>query len=253
MRAPYAVVGFFILTFTFASCGSDDLTREMSASERFQIAMNEYNDEDYLDALQQFDVIRLQYPGSIVSDSARYFAGMSRFKREEFLLASYEFNQVRMGAPTSGLLADGQYMYALSYTMLSPEVPLDQTYTLRAIDAMQSFIEMYPRHPKVTEAEEHITTMYNKLAEKEYDTGVLYVKMEDPDAALIYFNSVIDKYYSTTFADDAMYRKIEILVRKKEKTEAEKTIQLFLEKYPESPYRDDVIALRESSALTSKD
>jgi outer membrane protein assembly factor BamD len=251
MRPYYALVVLLLSVPVLIGCSGSDATSEPTAEERFHTAMEEYNDEDYLEALTEFDVIRLQFPGSPVSDSARYFAGMARFKREEYLLASYEFNQVRQGGPRSGLLADAQYMYALCYVRLSPDVPLDQTYTYRAIDAVQTFIELYPDHPKVPEAEEYLTEMFNKLAEKEYNTGVLYVKMENPDAALVYFDTVIDKYYSTPYADDAMYRKIDILVKQRKTAEANALIKTFLDKYPDSPYREDIIDLRRSASLSS--
>jgi len=230
----------------FAACSGSDVTRDMTAEERFRQAMNYYNDEDYLEALADFDVIRLQYPGSAISDSARYFAGMARCEREEYLLASYEFNQVRLGAPNSALLADAQYMYAMSFVMLSPKMQLDQTYTLRAIDAVQTFVEMYPKHPKAEEAESHIQELYNKLAEKEYETGLLYLNIESPGSAMLYFDNVVARCYNTPYADDALYQKSQILVKQKRSAKAGEAIVLFLSKYPSSPFRSNVEELQKT-------
>ncbi|MAT39578.1 MAG: outer membrane protein assembly factor BamD, partial [Ectothiorhodospiraceae bacterium] len=233
------------------ACSSSRLPDDPTAEQRFRAAMEDYHDEDYLDALQHFDVIRLQHPGSSVYDSARYFAGMSRFKLEDYLLASYEFNQVRAGNPSSELLADAQYMYARSYVELSPKPALDQTYTLRAIDALQTFIELYPTHPMVGEATEKIKDLITKLAEKEYRIAQLYLKLESPLSAIEYLDTIIDKYYNTPFVDDAMYDKIQIQMRRKKYDEVKALVQEFLAKYKDSPYFEDVKELYESGALTS--
>lgn len=253
MRAPYAIALLLIISVIFSGCSGSDSTRDATAEQRFRLAMEEYDDESYLDALQHFDVIRLQFPGSSVSDSARYYSGMTRYQREEFLLASYEFNQVRLGAPSSALLSDAQYMYAMSYVALSPDIPLDQKYTIRAIDAVQTFIELYPKHPKVEEASGYIQDLYNKLAEKEYNTGILYVRLKNPSSAVIYFDAVIDRYYNTQFADDAMYEKIQILVKRKKNEKASQVIDEFLKKYKDSPYREEILSLRSTISVSSTD
>jgi outer membrane protein assembly factor BamD len=253
MRAFYAITLLLIVSLAINGCSGDDAVRESTAEHRFGLAMEEYNDENYLDALQHFDVIRLQFPGSSVSDSARFYSGMSRYHREEFLLASYEFNQVRLGAPSSALLSDAQYMYAMSYVALSPDVPLDQTYTIRAIDAVQTFIELYPKHEKADEAAGYIQDLYNKLAEKEFNTGVLYVRLKNPSSAMISFDAVIDRYYNTPFADDAMYEKIQILVRRNKRAQAIEVMDEFLKKYKDSPYKEDILSLKATFAAEGAD
>ena len=86
--------------------------------------------------------------------------------------------------------------------------------------------------------------LVNKLAEKEYDTGILYEKMENRSAALIYFSSVVDRYYNTYYVDDALAGKIRVLIGLKRYDEAASAIEEFLEKYPDSNWRDDVESAR---------
>lgn len=237
---PIRLFILLLSSIAVVACSSSEEVTLATAEDRFRVAMKAYHDEDYLDALQHFDIIRLQYPGSSIADSARYFAGLSRMKREEYLLASYEFNQLISSYPKSKLLGDAQYMFADCYYALSPKVSLDQTNTQRAIDALQTAIEYYPSHPRAQEAERKILELYGKLAEKEYNTGVLYTKMGNDRSALIYFDSVIDKYYNTEFADDAMAAKIRILMKRKRNVQALELIATFLQKYPDSPYRSEI-------------
>lgn len=241
-----------ISSFVIAACGASEEIPLATAEDRFRAAMKAYHEEEYLDAIQHFDIIRLQYPGSSIADSARYFAGLSRMKREEYLFASYEFNQLISSYPKSRLLGDAQYMFADCYYALSPKVSLDQTSTQRAIDALQTAIEYYPSHPRAQEAERKILELYGKLAEKEYTTGVLYTKMENDRSAMIYFDNVIDKYYNTEYVDDAMAAKIRILMKRKRYTLAMESITIFLQKYPDSPYRSEIADYQKTISTQDK-
>jgi outer membrane protein assembly factor BamD len=227
-----------------SGCSASKPEGPVPAEERFRMGMAEYNDENWFDATQHFEVIRLQYPGSVVADSARYFCGMARYHREEYLLASYDFTQLITGGTSPGLASDAQYMYAECFYQLSPPAALDQSYTTRAIDALQTFIEAYPKHPRVPDAEGQIAELRDKLAEKEYRTGVLYMKMDNDAAALVYFNTVGDRYYNTAVADDALEASIRVLVRLRRDAEARRAITRFLERYPDSPLTDNVRALQ---------
>ncbi len=242
MTRHIIVVGCCLL---FAACASTNEQSLPSASERFALGMEEYNDENWFDAIQHFEVIRLQYPGSAQADSARFYTAMCRIEREEYILASYDFNQLIAGFPSSPLVQEGQYQFAVCYDRLSPEPALDQAYTSRAIDAYQTFIELYPTNPRVSDAEKRILALTTKLAEKEYMTGVLYTRLENYSAALVYFDTVIDRYYNTEFVDDAMAQKLRILMRRKQADAASALVKTFLAKYPDSPFATEV---REASS-----
>ncbi len=248
MRLLFRTVPLFFAALLLVACGSSDVTENPGASERFRLGMKEYEDEDYLEALNHFEVIRLQFPGSSVSDSARYFTGMCRFHREEYLLASYEFNRLIQGSRRSALAPDAYYMFSQCYYQMSPKVQLDQTNTQRAIDALQSFVEQYPNHPKAPTVEKQVLELVNKLADKEYETAVLYEKMENRQAALIYFSTIVDRYYNTYVADDALAGKIRMLISLKRYDEAASAVDDFLERYPESDWRDDVTDMQEDLA-----
>jgi outer membrane protein assembly factor BamD len=239
-----AAVPVLTAVLALQGCSSSNPEGPVPAEERFRMGMAEYADEDWFEAIQHFEVIRLQFPGSSVADSARYFCGMARYHREEYLLASYDFTQLITGGASPSLAADAQYMYAECYYQLSPPQELDQSYTMRAIDALQAFIEGYPKHPRVRDAEAQIAELREKLAEKEYRTGVLYAKMDNDDAALVYFTTVGDRYYNTSYADDALDATIRILVRKHRDQEARKAVARFLERYADSPLADGIRALQ---------
>ena len=79
----------------------------------------------------------------------------------------------------------------------------DQKQTNRALEQLQMFIEDFPESKMVQSAEESISQLRIKLAKKDYEVGRLYLKLEEYESALIYFRSVLNKYYDTIFADKA--------------------------------------------------
>jgi outer membrane protein assembly factor BamD len=65
------------------------------------------------------------------------------------------------------------------------------------------FIEDFPESDFLDDAEEAILSLRLKLARKDYEVGRMYLKSEEYDSAVIYFQSVLNHYYDTSFADDA--------------------------------------------------
>ena len=155
----------FFTLFLFA-CSSSLDTSNFTPEERLAYAIKLYEQEDYEEAVKEFDAIILQYPGSSIVDDAQYYLAMSRFKRKEYILAGYQFSKLIKGMPSSEYLADAQYMLADCYYELSPDFSLDQRYTKKAIEEFQVFIDFFPLNPKVAEAENKIKELNDKLAKK---------------------------------------------------------------------------------------
>ena len=80
----------------------------------------------------------------------------------------------------------------------------DQKETMRAVEQLQMFLEDFPTFRVQFKMQSYaIIELRNKLAKKDYEVGRLYLKLEEYESALIYFRSVLNNYYDTSFADDA--------------------------------------------------
>lgn len=235
----------FVLTaalFLWGCSGSVD-TANLSAEERFKYAMELYNDESYDLAINEFQAIMLQFPGNDVVDDAQYYLGMSRINRREYLLAANEFSQLIRNFSTSRLVPDAQYQLAECYYQLSPAYSLDQRYSKKAIEEFQAFVDLFPSDDRVSAAEKKIKELNMKLAEKEFNSAVIYEKLEFYNASLIYLTNVIETFHDTPFASKAAYNRIKLLIQKKRIAEAEAEINNFLAKYPDSPNYNEVSLL----------
>lgn len=226
------------------SCGSSTAIKNISAEERFEIGKQKYDDEDYLEAINEFEIIRLQYPGSAMADDAQYYLAECRVKLEEFLLAATEYQELIRSMPASQFVPISQYKIGMCYYNLSPKSSLDQQYTLRAIDEFQTFIEYYPQNEFAPDAGVKIQDLNNRLAKKLFDTGELYMILEYFKSATIYFSDVVEKYHDTEYAEPALFGKIKSLIARKRNQEAKKEIETFIDKYPSSRLRSEIEALQ---------
>jgi outer membrane protein assembly factor BamD len=213
-------------------CSSGETVKPMTIEERFAHAKALFDDRSYLDAINEFTVITLQFQGSAVAADAQYYLGESRFERGEYLLAAFEYQNVKRNFPASPRVADAQYKLALSYYNLAPKSVLDQQYTRKAIDEFQSFVEYYPGHELAPDADARIKELNTRLARKQYDTARLYAAMEYFKSALFYFDDVIEKYHDTEYAPLAYIGKVELLLSRNRYREAGTEITKFLDRYP---------------------
>lgn len=243
----------FVTLFLFA-CSSTEDTTNMTPEERLAYAIRLYQDKDSEEAVKEFESLILQYPGSSIVDDAQYYLAMTRFQREEYILAAYQFSKLIKGMPSSEFLADAQYMLANCYYELSPDFPLDQQYTKKAIEEFQVFIDFFPLNEKAAEAETKIKELNEKLARKEYDTARIYVKLEYYNAAIKYYDNVLEVYHDTKYAPLALYSKINVLIDRGRDSDALSASIKFLEKYTGDENYEEVQSIKNSleSKLTSK-
>jgi len=245
MKRISIVLPFFIslsISFwLFSGCASTRGTKTvLTPEERFALAKAKFDKHDYLEAIDELSVITLQYAGSTIADSAQLLLGEARYARGEYLLAAYEFEKLIRNMPSSSLVPYARYRLGMCYYELSPKPELDQTYTYKAIDELQTFVEYYPTNELVPEAERRIHELNNKLALKNLKIAELYMKMEDYKAALIYFDHILERYHDSDVADRAAKGKIEALIARRQYDAARQEVQHFRERYPTSSLLPEV-------------
>lgn len=225
-------------------CSSSFDTTNLAPEERFAYAQRLYDNRDYEDAVNELQALILQYPGNAIIDDAQNLLGMTRFQRKEYLLAAFEFSKLIRNMVASEYIPDAQFMLGECYYQLSPDFSLDQRYTKKAIEELQAFIDFFPTHPRVVDAEIKITEMTDKLARKELNAAVIYEKMEYYTAAIMYYTNVVEMFHDTRHAPVAMYNKIRLLIERNRNTEALAEITRFLARYPDDTNAGRVESLK---------
>lgn len=228
------VVLVLLISLFIINCAGNKPKPDWDAEQYFKYAKSLYDDEDYYEASNEFTVVVLRFAGTSVADSAQYYLAESHYHMDEYLIAAVEFEKLINSMSRSPLVPLAQFRLAESYFEQSPRAPLDQTYTNKALRAFQTFIEDYPTHELKDKAQKKIAILRDKLAEKAYVNAENYRKMREYDAALIYYDQVLDKYYDSSWADDALVGKIETYLEMEKSDQALKELDKFKQQFPDS-------------------
>ncbi|OQX94972.1 hypothetical protein B6I21_07855 [candidate division KSB1 bacterium 4572_119] len=236
------LTAMLLLLLILAACNKNKIKPSLPAAERMKAAEKMFKDEDYLDAKTEFRIIILNFPGNTVSAKAQYMYAECHFKLKEYIIAAAEYEKLVRVFPNSEYVDDGQFKIALCYYKLSPKYSLDQEYTLKAIEEFQKFLEDYPTSELKSETNKYMRKCREKLAKKYYVTAESYKKLTYYDAAIIYFDYVLDNYYDTEFSQQALMGKADCYFRMGNNEEAVKYYKIFLDKYPKASRANKVKA-----------
>jgi outer membrane protein assembly factor BamD len=233
-----------VLSAFIISCSASEETVQLPVEERFAKAKELFDDGSYLEAIEEFKIITVQFQGSEYNDDAQYFLAECRFIRGEYILASAEYDNLVRLMPGSPFVNIARYQRAESYYQLSPKPQLDQKYSRFALDNFQTYIEFSPTDSLVPDAEKKIEELTLKLAQKMFEGGKLYFRLEYYKAAIAYFDKLIQEYHDSPFVDDGMLWKAKAQNERKDFSGASATVGELLAKYPATDLTKDIAELQ---------
>ena len=194
---------FIIITAMLVNCGSKSVHIEEDLTPNFNKAMKFFDKGKYARAKDEFDYIIMTDPGSKLANESQHYKGEALFQMKEYDEAWVTFDRYVRFSNDVSKIEKSRYRICECTIYLTNSYQRDQKQTKRALDQLQMFLEDFPQSELVQDAEKAITELRIKLAEKEFEVGRLYLKLEEYDSALIYFRSVLEHYYDTSFSDDA--------------------------------------------------
>ncbi|RZL04841.1 MAG: outer membrane protein assembly factor BamD, partial [Pedobacter sp.] len=164
--------------------------------------------------------------------------------------------------PTSKNAEECRYMGAYCYYLDSPNPSLDQENTYKAIDALQLFINLYPKSERAKQAADYITVLRGKLELKAFENAKMYYLLGEYDisnyksAVIALKNAQID-YPDIKYADEMnflifksqfLFAKNSYANRQEDRyNEAIGYYNEFIEAYPSSKFRKEADQLRADS------
>jgi len=205
---------FSIFLLLICSCAGSKSNGENTIQDKFLTAMTHLENKKYLNAQIDFKNIVIRGTGTDLGDDAQYYLAEAYFRNKEYLLAVAEYEKLTRRMGFSPFVEDSRFKICEAYRIESPKYYHDQEYTEKSLQRYQEFLDDYPNSKFTNEALASIEILREKLGRKLYESGILYMKMEEFESAEISFQKTIDLYYDTKILNKAIQGKIKAIAKK---------------------------------------
>lgn len=268
MKYKALLIFAFSLLILLSSCKFQKILKSGSIDEKYETAVKLYTQKDYSRALQLFDQLAGVMRATDKAQKISYYYAFCYYNQKDYTMASYYFKRYTTNYPNSPEAEECLFMSAYCNFLSSPEYSLDQTITYEALKDFQLFTNSYPTSKRVSECNDLMDKLREKLEHKDYKMARLYYRMEDYAAAIQGLNNILKEYPDTPHKEEILFlvfksyhkfAKESIEHKKKERhTKAVSSYKEFIAQFPESKFLSEAADLNERSrkeleALYQKD
>ena len=243
---------FILISIVFFACKSEfESVRTSNNPELiYQKALEFYEQEDWLKAQTLLELSIPNYRGKTEAEELFLKFAYTHYYNNEFILAAHYFKNFSSTFYNSDKREEAEYMSAYSNFRLSPNPKLDQTYTVKAIEGLQTFINTHPRSERVEKCNDLIDEMRRKLEIKAFQQGQLYYNIGQYESAVSSFRNMLVQYPDAVESEKVRFLMIKATyefanksIYDKKEERYENTVALykkFTKKHPTSEYTREV-------------
>lgn len=254
-----------LISMAVSGCKSqfEKLRASNDTARKYQTAIKLYNDKKYNKALVLFDDLVQKFRGRAEAEDLYFYFAYTNFYLKDYLTARHQFRTFVDNYPSSPRSEEARYMVAYCLYLESPVYSLDQSNTLKAIEALQLYINYYPQSERAEEAAGLIEELRSKLERKSFETAKLFLDMGDYQAAVISFENSQRDYPDTKFDEEIsyltaqaqyLYAKNSSERRQTERyNEAIEYVEEYLKSYPDGQYIKDASKIKSDAQKGIKD
>lgn len=194
------------LTVIMGACSKyQKLLKSSDYALKYENGVKYYEKKDYYRAVGLFEELENIYKGSEKAEKIQYYMAYCYYSQGDHILASYYFQHFSNRYPLSEHREECDYMSAYCSYLNSPDPSLDQTYTYKALEEMQVFINKYPTSSRIPECNRIVDNLRNRLETKSYNSAKLYFNIGDYKAAIISLKDGLNEYPDTPYREELMF------------------------------------------------
>ena len=201
----YIIITFFLF---FIGCSSSLPDESLPLADHLKIGMDFLDQGKFVKAQDEFKFILSRGTGTDYGDDAQFFLAEAYFLNEQYMLSIQEYENLTRKMAFSPFFEKARFRICEAYRIESPNYYNDQSYTEKALERYREFLDDFPESEHSKTVSESMSVLRNKLAKKLYETGILYMKMDEFEPARMSFNQVLDLYYDTDIIEIVHYEVI---------------------------------------------
>jgi outer membrane protein assembly factor BamD len=235
----------FIFLMLFSACNDyNKIVKSTDYEFKYKKAIEYYEGGQFVRSSTLLKELINIVRGTSRADKVYYYYAKSQFGMKDNLMAGHYFKSLIKEFPRSTYAEESQFMVGYCFYLDSPSPRLDQEVTQNAIDALQLFINLYPKSTRL------IIELRDKLVYKSYLSGKLYFDLSNYKAAVVALSSSLKDFPDTKYREELMYMLVKakylLAVNSVEEKKRERLSSAldeyftFVDEFPESKFRKEV-------------
>jgi len=206
--------------FLLFSCSKKSSEKVISEPTEQEIAMSIYAEAvealkkgDSFYASKKFKEVESLMPQSTWASKASLMASYADYSRNAYSNAIFDLERHVNNYPADKNIPYAHYLIAMCYYEQILDEKKDLNPLLKAKEKFEFIMQTYPDTDYGTDARFKIDLIVDQLAAKEMSIARYYMKTEKWIPALNRVKTVIEKYDTTIFVEEALHRLVEIYYR----------------------------------------
>lgn len=194
-RLSAAAAGLAVLV--VAGCSSSkpaEVSAEKVCRDKFEVAKKDFdkrNDAEAQTKLRDIGVNCISYD---FAEDAQYMLAESHYRTKQWIEAQTEFQILADHWERSKRYPEARWKIAHAAYLQAPSWDRDPSLTQQAVEKADAFLSDFPTGPWTDSARADRDDVLDRLAQRHYETAALYLKMDEPQAATIYFQLLLKEF-----------------------------------------------------------
>ena len=177
-----------------SSTSNEKTTHTEWCKKRYENAEELYKAKKYGRTIEKLEEILSTCAGSGYMEQAQFLIAESHFNLEQWIEARGEYGSFIVNFPGSPLAETAEFRKAVSSYNMEYKIDRDESNTTTAMKDFERYLANHPSTPLRDSVNYYYNQLVDRVAEKEFQTGRLYLRMEKPQAAVIYFKEFLETY-----------------------------------------------------------
>jgi outer membrane protein assembly factor BamD len=205
-----------ILLFIFSCSSSDDKSlitppkEKVALSKLYSYAMDDFHDGNSEIAIEKFKRVEKDYSYTEWAPKSVLMIAYIYYESNRCLDALSTIERYIKYYPNSPERVYAEYLKGMCYFEEINEFSKDQEKTSKAVDQFKFLIKTYPETEYANDSRFKLDLLNDLLAGKEIYVARYYMSKKKWAAALNRLTEIVDKYQTTIYIEEALYRLVEI-------------------------------------------
>ena len=188
-----------------AGSGKDKKSHTEFCREKYEVAEDLFKRGKYGRAQDKLEDILPLCAGTGYLEKSQFLLAESYFNLEEWIEARGEYGSFVMNFPGSPFAETAAFRKAVSSYNMEFKVSRDESNTTTAMKDFERYLDEYPETPLRDSVNYYYDQLIERLAEKEFQTARLYMRMDRPQATVIYLKEFLDTYPKSKRRQESLF------------------------------------------------